>query len=149
MQCAFMQRPAFLTHFRAFCIQVLGGYEQAVRLAALLRLEGLCEALVAGLAAAAGLSAPAPHSSAAEAKQVGLHVVAARVMAHRCACNVHECIALALGTSTCTLGALFAAHTSLLWIAPYRWLRCPSCCPWARAARLACWARAGSSCCAR
>lgn len=50
--------------------QVLGGYEQAVRLAALLRLEGLCEALVAGLAAAAGLSAPAPHSSAAEAKQV-------------------------------------------------------------------------------
>lgn len=53
--------------------QVLGGYEQAVRLAALLRLEGLCEALVAGLAAAAGLSAPAPHSSAAEAKQVGMH----------------------------------------------------------------------------
>lgn len=29
----------------------------------------------------------------------GLHVVAARVMAHRCACNVHECIALALSTS--------------------------------------------------
>lgn len=52
---------------------MLGGYEQAVRLAALLRLEGLCEALVAGLAAAAGLSAPAPHSSAAEAKQVGMH----------------------------------------------------------------------------
>lgn len=60
---------------RAGCLhstpaQVLGGYEQAVRLAALLRLEGICEALVAGLAAAAGLSAPAPHSSAAEAKQV-------------------------------------------------------------------------------
>lgn len=49
---------------------MLGGYEQAVRLAALLRLEGLCEALVSGLADAAGLTSPAPHSSPAEAKQV-------------------------------------------------------------------------------
>lgn len=49
---------------------MLGSYEQAVRLAALLRLEDLCEALVAGLVAAAGLAAPAPPSSAAEAKQV-------------------------------------------------------------------------------
>lgn len=151
VQCASMQRPAFLTHFRAFCIQVLGGYEQAVRLAALLRLEGLCEALVAGLAAAAGLSAPAPHSSAAEAKQVGrahcggldhgtpLHLEChARV--HR-PCPWHQLFV--------TLGALFAMHNSLLGIAPYRWLRCPSWCPWARAARQACWARAGSSCCAR
>lgn len=50
--------------------QVLGGYEQAVRLAALLRLDGICEALVSGLADAAGLASPAPHSSPAEAKQV-------------------------------------------------------------------------------
>ena len=52
--------------------QVLAGYEQAVRLAALLRLEAICEALVAGLAEAAGMggAALAPHSSSAEAKQV-------------------------------------------------------------------------------
>ena len=50
-------------------LQVLAGYEQAVRLAALLRLEAICEALVAGLAGAAGVGAPAQHSSAAEAKQ--------------------------------------------------------------------------------
>ena len=64
-----LQYAMFCCHLLLFK-QVLGGYEQAVRLAALLRLEGLCEALVAGLAAAAGLAAPAPHSSAAEAKQV-------------------------------------------------------------------------------
>lgn len=47
---------------------VLDGYEQAVRLAALLQLEPLCEALVASLAAAAAVEAPPPPQSAAEAK---------------------------------------------------------------------------------
>jgi hypothetical protein len=49
---------------------VLEGYEQAVRLAALLRLERLCEGLVGGLAGAAALGAPAPPHSPAEARQV-------------------------------------------------------------------------------
>ena len=68
LQCLQLALDAAPTMHQA--LQVLGGYEQAVRLAALLRLESICEALVAGLAAAAGLAAPAPHSSAAEAKQV-------------------------------------------------------------------------------
>ncbi|KAL4515001.1 hypothetical protein Ndes2526B_g03682 [Nannochloris sp. 'desiccata'] len=49
---------------------ILDGYEQAIRLAALLRLENLCETLVAGLAAAARLGAPAPPHTPEEARQV-------------------------------------------------------------------------------
>jgi hypothetical protein len=49
---------------------VLDGYEQAIRLAALLRLEVLCESLVAGLAAAARLGSPAAPHSPEEARQV-------------------------------------------------------------------------------
>ena len=49
---------------------ILDGYEQAIQLAALLRLEGLCEALLGSLAGAAGLEAPAPYGSPQEAKQV-------------------------------------------------------------------------------
>lgn len=62
--------PFLFTPWPGWLPQILGGYEQVVRLAALLRLESICEALVSGLAAAAGLAAPAPHSSAGEAKQV-------------------------------------------------------------------------------
>ena len=40
------------------------------QLAALLRLEPLCEQLLSTLIAAAGVAAPAPHSTPAEAKQV-------------------------------------------------------------------------------
>lgn len=49
---------------------VLDGYEQAIRLAALLRIEPLCETLVSGLAEAAALESPAPPRSAAEARHV-------------------------------------------------------------------------------
>jgi len=49
---------------------ILDGYEQAVRLAALLRLEHLCESLVAGLAESARLGAPAPPHTPEEARQV-------------------------------------------------------------------------------
>ncbi len=49
---------------------ILDGYEQAIRLAALLRLENLCESLVTGLAAAARLASPAAPHTPEEARQV-------------------------------------------------------------------------------
>jgi len=51
-------------------MSILDGFEQAIRLAALLRLEHLCESLVAALAAAARLGAPAPPHTPEEARQV-------------------------------------------------------------------------------
>lgn len=52
-----------------FFLHSLVNVVQAIQLAALLRLEPLCEALLSSLAAAAGLEAPAPFSSTLEAKQ--------------------------------------------------------------------------------
>ena len=57
---------------------VLDGFDQAIRLAALLRLEALCETLVASLAAAARLVSPPPPQSSEEARQVA---VVARLIA--------------------------------------------------------------------
>ena len=50
---------------------VLEGLVRATRLACGLGLDALCEDLLAVLAAAAGVAAPAPAGAPAEAKQVG------------------------------------------------------------------------------
>lgn len=137
---------------------MLGGYEQAVRLAALLRLEGLCEALVAGLAAATGLSAPAPHSSAAEAKQVGmdrLDMLWVALPDDLFAADGRRGTAVISGGSPQLHKGDFSSRSfrplcvATFTITLLRWLHSPSWCRWVHAVRQACWARAGSSYCAR